>query len=371
MKRQRLVTAMFVICLFFSMCEASEFPCCESHLMLGTLRSHSQTSPRNSSESHFIVAVTPERVLVGWTQPGPRTTDTQKADGIIAGRPCKQIFRYLDSKLTHPLGIECDATYGPNILDCDDRSLQSLVRQRIIEQSATPDLIGSLISGPFIDCPFLFFGCDPSLGFDRQQACSLFTAKEGGFSNQYCRATLTRTTTDGHPLLTFLQSADSTTSANTQVPLAEATTTSFPTGLDSITISCELRCAIEDLRATPWTSQITYQLVGRNDEKILSHRNVTVNVLDTNLVTVNAAIDKILRMIPEGETVISDDKKSYEWQQGRIVLATNPFEIAKESGVDFKISRSYPHSVLALIICNIAVVVGVLCYLLLRKAKKP
>lgn len=334
-----IIFASLIVMAFHS-CDVvgADFPCTDTYLIAGEMTSDAfQTSDRPRASSQFLIAITPERVLVGWsyenmsvTEPRPRT----RLD-IRPARRCHQVFRFAELNLPHSVSLECTATYGRDILQSSDRTLTALVRQDQLPDATSRELIVQSISGPFNDCPLCFFAQDPTRDLTQQQFCGWIETGEGAVSNEYCDLRLHSSSDNGHQLLTLSQREHNSLSVDTPVTLADAKTAFYPSGLQSIHIECDFDCALKDLGKAPWTARIVNESIGRNGKSIGSKREVRVSVIDTDRQAVDRAIDDVLKLAREGTHVVTDDKLYYEWKAGKIELSTDPNALLMAEGLAF------------------------------------
>ncbi len=270
-------------------------------------------STEDSRGTDLLVAVTPKRVLAGWS--------------VTAGDDTfrRRHYVYSSTVLTKAVSIEMWSE-GDHLTDAQDLVVDSLVEQQ--DARAAPGHPRAWLSRAIVGPPgnlelACFFSMPTRAVFPAD--VESFDLTNGHAESENSFGVFRLTTRDDSVFMTFEQKEDSLLGDYLPVPLAEFESRLVPNGYSRITHECVIQGQQLGTLTAPWVARVTREMVPREGEPMTESRRMTVSRFVTEREEVDRVIDGILARIPDGFRVISGDQVMRRWNRdGATVVVGEP-----------------------------------------------
>lgn len=277
----------------------------------------------------FLVAITADRGLVGWT------FNNNGAAG--------EDFRFVASNLPAPVGIRLLSKTSNNLLESQGRDLQYVVLNHKAAVSTRAERLDAIEVAPFQDYPFALFFSSSYLGVDTGEVGALVRSGTNEAESTSVCGVLAVTKGDGGSLreIRFSQKADDELSA--RLPgkrLRDYESPFFDGGLVGVTYKAEFQPPLAARPTVPWLVLCSCERVGKNGHVTRAEYRAAVTKALFERTSVDHEIDAILRLIPEGEEVQSSGPIEYVWERENVVRRVDSEAVARARWLLFATGRS-------------------------------
>lgn len=336
----------------------------DSYLLTGTAtldKAEGLQGWKIGQETGIFVALTPDRILVGWTYSNQKPSP--------ASRPPAEhheVFWFLGDESGYPVNMDFVCRTGKNMLSSANRGLGAMVRQRK-PTNHSAGRIGAAQVGILEEFPFAVFLASSTVDISREDVTKLLDeGPRANSRNSY--GTLTAFDERGETRIEFLQGPDDELSTNLPgLRLRDFKTAPFLSGFASVRQVCTFAPGVSRHMRAPWSAVFTTERIGLTGSKTVVVYTVTVQEYITDRKRIDEEIDKVVGLVPNGYPIVTTEPISYVWHDGTIVRAVDLQGLKTAERVTFRNLSARP-----LIVLNIAVVLVLLFYILWRlRSPKP
>jgi hypothetical protein len=262
------------------------------------------------SKMGFLVAMTPMRALVGWTQPA--TTDH-----VATGT--REIYVFVDSRLTHRYTFETTAPAGSyNLLAGAPRHFAGLAKSSKQVENSWEGRRKAIELAVFYDFLFSLFFSSEYLGVSHELILDSSGDDRQQRNVDFPTGILTVSCAEGKiRAIRFTQRESDQLHAGGDAPIVkDASKGSFSRGLAGVLYECVF------IPPLSFEKQIFQSAINRVEWKLpsgtveVAEFTINVDTFDTGAEAANHVIDRILGRIPDGAPVMDNDPVRYIWNKG-------------------------------------------------------
>jgi hypothetical protein len=303
----------------------------------------------------FVIAVAQGRVLAG----------TAYKDG----KEDREFFSYAARDLDRPIGLEFQVTKkGADMLLTEERRLLYVNTQDELKVNNHDSRLASLHGGGLHDFLFALFFSSEHCGATIAEVNRLFDdpANPAIARNTFGKLTVYKQA-GKLQAIEFEQAADDIFSARMpDTKVRDVKLGQLKNGLTSCRYRCSYLPPISWDSIQPWESDCRTTYIGSDSGRELTmdlNYRVSVRTCTRNSEKVSQEIDKVLRLIPEGERVITDQTIAYVWRDGQMERAIDVQALTAAERLTMRRTASGR----ALVFMNILAIAALLVFIFYRR----
>lgn len=305
----------------------------------------------------FLIAITSDRMLVGYA--------FDNDQGALAER-----YRYIGAGTSHPAGIRFESDKRRDLAHPGSRKIVEMSRQEKIENLFRSTRLDSAEVAAFSDFPFALFFSSSYLGIDDADISALLQAPGRIASSEHECGKLT-VSKMGRALarIEFLQtSADSLTRRRPERRLIDVTQPKkYASGLRRVLYRCEFSPHVDFTEFSPVAARCTVEREAVDGYLERCEYDIQYLAHTTSEARINSEIDKLLSFIPDGQTVSTNDRVDYIWQDQKMVKRIDAVALDQAGRLRFLGARPWRS---VLLIGNLLFILVVAYFLFLRRRTK-
>lgn len=283
---------------------------CTGYLLAGSAECMEAMNSRNikrGSTLSFLVAVTPDRVLSGWQIELPHGESGEA-------------FFYASAASPRPVSFEFFSTPAKSMLAATDRDLKVVVEQGTLEENSHIARVSAAQTAVFGNISFAAFFASAFHGIRCEDIDVLRGNGKPRASSDHPCGQLTVVNEGGLRIIELSQSADQLfTIREPGTTLRSVRFAPFNAGLQRAQYTCTFDPPWHPASKAPWRAECVTEEVGTNAQVLRVRYSVTIHDFTTEMERVNAEVDKIVSLVPNGEHVVTSGPVEHEWEDGRIV----------------------------------------------------